>query len=55
MFRRDMKGGDLNLIRVLRHDLPGKQLQSDIHFPWQVVAIMLAAISVVETAILVQK
>ena len=49
MTRRETKGGDLNLIRVLRHDLPREQLP--IHFPWRVVGIMLTGIAGVEMAI----
>jgi hypothetical protein len=48
MTRRKAKE-DLNLIRVLRHDLPGES--SPTHLRWRVVMMILAVLVSVLTAI----
>jgi len=51
MMRRQTNGGDLNLIRVLRHDLSGEPLPTGMPLTWRVVAIILAAAAAVLTAV----
>jgi hypothetical protein len=49
MIRRKTRGGNLNLIRVLRHDMPREQ--PPIEGPWRVTAIVLMAIVAAVVAI----
>jgi hypothetical protein len=42
--RRETRGGELDLIRVLRHDLPGEQEPTVIQV-WRLVVVVLAAVS----------
>jgi len=51
MMRRQTNGGDLNLIRVLRHDLSEEPLPASIPLTWRVVALVLAAAAAILTAV----
>ena len=50
MTKRETRGGDLNLIRVLRHDLAGEQPPTVVHPTW-LVATALAALAATLAAI----
>jgi hypothetical protein len=51
MMRRETRGGDLNLIRVLRHDLSDKPTQTIMYIPRRIVVMVLTAIAAVLTVI----
>ena len=51
MMRCDKEGGELNLLRVLRHDLSDKPQPLVIYPARRVVVIVLAALAAVLTAI----
>ena len=50
MMRRDRRGGELNLLRVLRHDLSDEPQPLTVYSHRRVVVIVLTAIAAVLTA-----
>ena len=52
MMKREIRGGDLNLIRLLRHDLPSEeQLPTLMDLPRRVVVSVLTMLAALMTAI----
>jgi hypothetical protein len=51
MARRENRGGDLDLLRVLRHDLPGGPQPAVIYPAGRYAVILLTALAAVVTMI----
>jgi hypothetical protein len=51
MMRRETRGGELNLIRVLRHDLTEEHLPMVVFHPGRVIVIVVSSIAAVMAAI----